>query len=232
MHFYLFHFFLQAQDDLIIDYELSIIQRQKDKTGVVDEFYKFLKEPKPYKLQITKGKSYYYKIDKILNNQGNKFQIIGNFSPNTFYDFTNNISKKEETIGNKTYIVSDSINVKYNYTLLRESSKYLGYNVKIATYKKDNWSIKVWYATDLPAKFGPEDYIGLPGLVLRVETFMNDSIEPNYIVKATNIEIVKNLELKPITKGIEISREKFKILNNELEAKQNLDNIGVETKID
>lgn len=27
-------FFLQAQDDLIIDYELSIIQRQKDKTGL------------------------------------------------------------------------------------------------------------------------------------------------------------------------------------------------------
>lgn len=58
---------LYSQVNLIVDYEMFINEIQNSKSELGYSFHEFLKEPKPYQLQIKDNESYYYKVDKLSN---------------------------------------------------------------------------------------------------------------------------------------------------------------------
>ena len=221
---------LYSQVNLIVDYEMSINEIQNSKSDLGYSFYEFLKEPKPYQLQIKDNESYYYKVDKLSNGKNGEFQMMGQFTPNVYLNFAENFLITEEYLANKKYNVKDEIKVKYNYVLSRETSKFLGYQVKLATEKKEGWLLKVWYAPNLPAKFGPEEFIGLPGLVLKVEVFGQNSKEPIYLIHATSVSLIEPIALKSLSKNKELLKQEFDDLKAKYESQ--LDSIDIEAAID
>lgn len=70
----------------------------------------------------------------------------------------------------------------------------------------------VWYAPDLPAKFGPFTYINFPGLVLKVEYFPAGASESTFSLKGTSVKIKDDLKFSKLFKGKEISAAEFKII--------------------
>lgn len=78
--------------------------------------------------------------------------MMEQFTPNLYLNFAENFLISEEYLANKKYNVKDEIKVKYNYVLSRETSTFLGYQVKLATEKREGWLLKVWYAPNLDLK--------------------------------------------------------------------------------
>lgn len=80
------------------------------------------------------------------------------------------------------------------------------------------------------AKFGPEEFVGLPGLVLKVEIFGQNSKELTYVIHATSVSLIEPMALKSLSKNKELSKQEFDDLKAKYE--NQLDSIGVETALD
>ncbi|WP_291115708.1 GLPGLI family protein [Empedobacter sp. UBA7248] len=209
---------VQAQEALEIEYEEVSIPRIIGKDGkeesLSSEVVKVFALPKNYLLQINKGKSVFTLIERVNNEQGLESVImLGLLSYNISLDFNQNKMKQEWMIEHKKFIVSDTISTHYKYELTQVKSTYLGFDVKQAVVKYDdnNKSI-IWYAPSLPKRFGPKEFINLPGLVLKVESIRNGIIDPSYSLKATSVTTKDHLEFKKLFKAKEISKAEFEKL--------------------
>lgn len=234
MLFLMFILFIEvkSQDKLVISYEQVSVPKILKPDGTVEEFDKeildVLKRPTFYELEIVGQQSMYSKVERLNNSQGGNTVIMSGLLPkNSFFDFGNNIQKREWDMDVKKFIVVDSIPA-FNYQLTRDKSTYLGYAVKNAILKKDNYIISVWYSPDLPAKFGPSTYVNFPGLVLKVELLDAEGKEPSFTLKATEIKLQDNLELKKLFKGKEITVAEFKLIEEEFQKRSNESFNGVD----
>lgn len=205
--------FLQAQQSLVVEYESSyIIQFLGSGENKASQSFS---QSDFYELQINDKQSFYTKVEKINNSQGGSSIMMSGLLPkNLFLDFEKNIQKREWEVETKKYIVVDSI-LTEKYQLTREKSTYLGYNVKQAIRETEYGKIVIWYAPDLPAKFGPSNYINLPGLVLKVESYLKDSNEANSSLRATSIKIKDKLKLGQLFKGKEVNATEFEKIEEE-----------------
>lgn len=115
------------------------------------------------------------------------------------------ITEMIEMLG-KTYIIEDSL-VAPHWRVMNQIKDVNGYVCMLAisedTIKKQ--TIKAWFAHDLAVSAGPEQYFGLPGLIMELD--MNDG---DVIITATRVE------MKPV--GEEISLPK-KIKGKKIDAK-------------
>jgi len=122
-----------------------------------------------------------------------------------------------KSIDENTYLVNENLN-KYDWKLLRETKKILGYDCfkAIANYKEYNTikkqettlTIVVWYTPSIPVSFGPAGYDGLPGLVL-------ESSSSSFYLIADNITILKEeKDIKRPNKGKEVTLEEFNDILN------------------
>lgn len=207
-----------AQDGLEIEYEEVSIPKFIGPDGkeekLEDAFIAALSVPKNYVLQIENGRSVFSKIEKINNSQGNAtVTLLGIISYNFELDFNQNQLKQEWMIENKKYLVTDTISTHYKYELSPEKSTYLGFDVKQAVVKYDeNNKMVIWYAPSLLKRFGPKEFINLPGLVLKVESVQNGKIDPSYSLKATSVTTKDHLEFKKLFKAKEITKTQFEQL--------------------
>ncbi|MBS7333483.1 MAG: GLPGLI family protein [Weeksellaceae bacterium] len=114
-------------------------------------------------------------------------------------------------------------------TLLLIASTYLGFDVKqaIVKYDDNNKSI-IWYAPSLPKRFGPKQFINLPGLVLKVESIRNGTIDPSYSLKAISVVTKDHLEFKKLFKAKEISKAEFEKLKDDYNKHNNNEHQGVD----
>ncbi len=224
--------FLYAQNKLVITYEQVSVPKFLKPDGTVEEFDKeildVLKRPIFYELEIVGQQSMYAKVERVNNSQGGNAVIMSGLLPkNSFYDFNKNIKKQEWDMDVKKFIVVDSIPT-LNYQLTREKSTYLGYAVKKAIVKENNSFLTVWYSPDLPSKFGPSTYVNFPGLVLKIELYDGNKNEPIFSLKATEIKLQDNLELKKLFKGKEITLAEFKLIEEEFQKRRNESFNGVD----
>lgn len=230
----LFSIALNAQNGLEIEYEEVSIPRIIGKDGkeekLEDDFIKALSVPKNYVLQIENGKSVFSKIEKINNSQGNaSVTMYGIFSYNFEQDFNQNKMRQEWMIENKKYLVTDTISTHYKYELTQEKSTYLGFDVKQAVVKYENNDKSIiWYTPDLPKRFGPKEFINLPGLVLKVESMRNGIIDPSYSLKATSVVAKNNIDFKKLFKAKEITKADFEKLKIDYHKQNSNDNQGVD----
>ena len=65
-------------------------------------------------------------------------------------------------------------------------------------------TVTAWYAPEIPVSQGPENYWGLPGLILEI----NDG---NAVTLCTKIvlNVKEKLEIKPMSKGKTVSQKKY-----------------------
>ena len=84
---------------------------------------------------------------------------------------------------------------KHKWKLISETDKILGYNckkaIKYSENKKSKTQTVVWYTNEIPFSFGPKDYSGLPGLVLKVEKGHNTFLATKVEINPKNLLIIK-----------------------------------------
>ena len=134
---------------------------------------------------------------------------------------------KEEDLMGRAFLVKDSLNT-YDWELTGESKQIGDYTCQKATYttivdskvfsmgkdemetSKDTVNVTAWFTMQIPVSHGPDDFWGLPGLILELQnrgmTYIAERIvlNPNEPVK---IEIPK--------KGEMISSKDYEALSEE-----------------
>jgi len=123
-----------------------------------------------------------------------------------YRDFENqNRTEMLQLIG-KVYVIEDSLNAP-TWKVMNEIKEIQGHIcMKAVTHNaaKDQ-EITAWFASDIPVSAGPEEYFGLPGLILELDINNGDVI----------ITAVK-LELKSVSEKIKLPRKmKGKKINYE-----------------
>jgi GLPGLI family protein len=153
------------------------------------------------------------------NDDGNIYQEVESkdnigFSWRSEEDILIRNSKTKKTkdirflLGNK-YLIEDDL-PKYKWKILNELRDIAGYVcMKAETIDTITKApIHAWFTDKIPARLGPEGFLGLPGMILAME-FNTDDVT----IEATKIEIIKDkpvvLPLPKKIKGKMISYQEY-----------------------
>ncbi|HEY4538848.1 MAG TPA: GLPGLI family protein [Faecalibacter sp.] len=188
---------------------------------MMDEMKKRIQEPQESVLTIFGEQSVYKAIEKISNDQqsgpggrgGMRMMRFGG-NDNVYKDISTKSYTKEVNMMSKTYTVKDEL-PNFDWKLTRETRTILGNEARKATAEKDGKVITAWYSTKIPAKNGPENYWGLPGLILEVES----EIEQGPI-KGKKIIVISNIKTSNDKKAIEMPKAKSTITEADYEKLQ------------
>src|SRR5690606_15422895 len=119
----------------------------------------------------------------------------------------------------KDYLVKDSLS-ELSWQITKEAKDILEVNVQKATYIDEENGVELiaWYAPKLNFKNGPDEYWGLPGLILEIEaiTHFDDGSKMSRTYTATKIEALKsNKKIVQPTKGMVVTQAKLNQINQE-----------------
>ncbi len=229
--------FSYGQNKIIVEYENGTetdLTKIKDK-NMLKALQIVNQKRFNYKLITNKQESSFKKIDQIDNNQNTDGMNITFYDSdkNLYKNFKKNHSFTFEDYNGKLFIVEDSIIIQ-PWVLEKDKSNFLGYDVKKAKYENNGVLYEAWYAPKLSYKNGPDEFSGLPGLILKLEiTNLNsDPLEKTFFY-STKIEIDEKAKITKPTKGQLISRKDYNKMSEEqykkyLENQQN----SIDKKID
>ncbi|WP_057940228.1 GLPGLI family protein [Algoriphagus resistens] len=134
---------------------------------------------------------------------------------------------REEDLMGKVFLVKDSLK-NYNWELTGESKKIGEYTCQKAVYSRtmeskvfsvgkdemeasiDTVNVTAWFAMQIPVSHGPEDFWGLPGLILELQ---NQGI--TYIAERIVLNPNEPVRLEIPEKGEMISSEDYQALSEE-----------------
>lgn len=120
------------------------------------------------------------------------------------------VTDKSDLFG-KTFLIAGSEPIEWKMT--SEVKMIAGYQCMKATYMRDTVPVAAWFAPQIPLSLGPNEYAGLPGLVLSVD--INDG---QRTIVATNVDLrtlsAEELIIAP-DKGKKVTREEFRKIQKE-----------------
>lgn len=125
-----------------------------------------------------------------------------------YIDLAKNSLFAQKYIVDKLFLIKDKY-IPCDWTLTKETKTINGKLCTKAT-ASGNIPVTAWFCTEIPLNVGPLGYIGLPGIIMQLDT-------PTYsyvLQEMINLEDVPTLEVP--TKGKVISQEEF----NKLEAEK------------
>lgn len=187
-----------------------------------EQMMKRIQEPQESTLTIFGDQSAYKAIEKISNDQQNgpggrggmRMMRFGGSGDNVYKDISTKSYMKEVNMFSKSYTVKDEL-PNYDWKMTRETKTILGNDARKATAEIDGQTIVAWYTTKIPAKTGPENYWGLPGLILEISTEIEQGpIKGKKVITITDIKTVNN------TKTIEAPKAKATITEADLKKLQ------------
>ena len=141
-----------------------------------------------------------------------------------------NRSAEKTDIQGKTFLVKDDL-VKYDWKMTGETKNIGNYTCYKAVYetettkmnismtnttgdkrdddikeeeKKEKVVVTAWYTLDVPINNGPENYWGLPGLILEVNDGTTTTVCTEIVLNPS-----KKIEIKEPTKGKVVNRKKY-----------------------
>ena len=188
---------------------------------MMDEMKKRIQEPQESVLTIFGDQSSYKATEKISNDQqsgpggrgGMRMMRFGG-NDNVYKDISTKSYTKEVNMMSKTYTIKDEL-PNFDWKITRETRTILGNEARKATAEKDGKVITAWYSTKIPAKNGPENYWGLPGLILEVES----EIEQGPI-KGKKIIVISDIKTTNDKKALEMPKAKSTITEADYEKLQ------------
>ena len=193
---------------------------------------------KTFILNFTKSESTYKedeKLDAPTKPQANGGVMVMSFGAggggnNVIYKNVkeNRSSNKTELLG-KVFLVKDEL-VEYDWKLTGETKNIGNYTCYKAVYEREEENISMsmvngdakektetvtrtttaWYTLDIPVNNGPQNYWGLPGLILEIK-------DGNLTIVCTEIVLnpEERPEIKEPEKGKVVTREKFEKISRE-----------------
>lgn len=212
---------LIAQDQLRVEYELIEPEenfRTPDLPANIE-----IKIPKRYfELILNKEESIWKSFEKIDNEQNEeKGGVRVSFPPSgaLYKNVRNKVKVREVESYSKQYLVKDSL-VEISWKITKENKEILSIQAQKGIYENDENGVELiaWYAPKLNFKNGPDEYWGLPGLILEIEiiTHYDDGGKSTQSYTATKIEILKsNKKITQPTKGIVVTEEELNQINQE-----------------
>lgn len=164
-----------------------------------------------FTLNYNNGKAIYEVIPVLnINNEYTLSEqtamIFIDFEKKFYNDVDSVATIVNQNIDNKKYNVISS--QKYdNWNLTTESKIIDNYTCYKATSKIRNVNIEAWYCPEIPVSLGPNEFKGLPGLILELSRG-----KLKYITKSITLDNKEHIELP---KGKLITEDEFnKILDN------------------
>lgn len=174
-----------------------------------------------YSLLVSNEESLYKALPKIANDQRDGGNSTSFSSGNSFIymNTKDGVYITEETYP-KRFFILDTLQ-SFQWNLLEEEDELLGYPIKKAFAKTDDYHFIAWYAPTISSKSGPAEYNGLDGLILKIEVHARKREEKVEIFaeKIEQLDVLHNLyPLKKSTKTI--SRQEFKQLFDDFVRKE------------
>lgn len=204
--------FLTAQEQLRIEYELVVPEENFNTPDLSNSIE--IKIPKLYfELILNQDESIWKSIERIDNEQ-NEEKEGGRVSFATFGAFYKNVKEKikvrEEESYSKNYLIKDSLSA-FNWKITKENKEILKIQVQKAIFSDEESGIELiaWYAPKLNFKHGPDEFWGLPGLILEIEviTYFDDNTKSSQTYIARNVETIKsNKKIEQPKKGIVVTQ--------------------------
>ncbi|MFC1725413.1 GLPGLI family protein [candidate division KSB1 bacterium] len=121
-----------------------------------------------------------------------------------FYDFGKNEIIRQVEFMTRYFLVSGPMKNK-TWKLVNKRVKVLDFTCMCAELKKGDNTVTAWFTPEIPLSAGPDEFYGLPGLILAVE------INGEYVFVAESVDLTppeKDVLYKK-GKGKEVSQEEF-----------------------
>ena len=227
-----------AQEKIIVEYEFyNVFDLSKETNPKVLEMFKNSNDQRHYyELVTADSESHYKKIERINNSQKLSGATIsfGGSGSHYYKNLAENVSLAFNDFNGTKLIIKNPIK-EMQWIVQKDKSTFLGYDIKKATFKDGNQAYIAWYTPKISIKNGPDQYGGLPGLILKLEIIetSSDGSESKQIYQATNIKLDDKVKIEKPTKGKVVSKEEFqKIIKEQSKKFQEMYGNKVETKID
>lgn len=122
------------------------------------------------------------------------------------------------------YIIVDTIANMENWNILNDTCTLLNFKCQKATISCNNVMYIAWFTTELPYNSGPEKFMGLPGLILKIsnkeETLGFSAIEIRKPYKEKYLPYFESVEKK--ISFVEYERLAMAAFNEVIEASKNI----------
>ena len=201
--FVLLSLFAFSQQRLTIQYNTAYLTY----TGSIDadsnRVYAWLTSAQlpAYTLSIDNKISYFRNpaVSPVFKNDCNCYASV-------FYRDENNfIYYPVPPVTEKELMIKDSALGKWYFST--DTDTICGYNCRRATAYSNGQYVDAWYAWDLPAGFGPFNYTGLPGTILKLEAGSTTYVATAVEQTGRNVEMPSVAVIDKETYAV-ISREK------------------------
>lgn len=193
------------------------------------ELLKAMNSKNYYKLLVNDSISIYKSIPKIDNSSSSNIKVKFSSSESFLFKNTKNKTFITEETYPKKYFIYDSLPI-INWQITRQSKDILGYKTYKATAVLNDYKLNAYYSTKISIPNGPNEYWGLPGLILSIEIIYKNNEEITTI-NAEEISITnESIKTPKIEKRNTITKEEFTKIFNEFVKKENeYFNEGVDT---
>lgn len=172
-----------------------------------------------FELNFNKKESIFQLQKKIYANQKSKMLAdLGSlFVTHPVYtDLDKKEVVKQKKVGGDLFLIEDSLpNTKWTlHNDTKTIGKYICYKAttKVVNYysgKAREDLVIAWYAPEITVPFGPENYNGLPGLIIEVSVAQKT-------IYLTKINFNKIIKIKPLKKGIVTTEKKLRSLRKKI----------------
>lgn len=124
-----------------------------------------------------------------------------------YKDLNHRIYLKSANLLGKDFLIKDTL-PKYDWNLSEETKIVGNYVCKKATTVHNRKEITAWYAPSIPINDGPDEYYGLPGLIIELT-------DGNITYNVLNVQETPEISILKPNKGKEITKAKYQQLEQE-----------------
>lgn len=158
-----------------------------------------------FEMNFTTDNSY-YKPGKEADNAKLGWGAPPGIENEVFMDFKTNTVTANKQIYEQKFLVQDSMR-KLKWRITEEFRIIAGYKCrKAVTRICDSVYIVAFYADDIPVSGGPEQFGGLPGMILELAV---PRLYTTWVATDVAVVTVKNPEEAPFSKGKKITRQEL-----------------------
>ncbi|HSF52600.1 MAG TPA: GLPGLI family protein, partial [Algoriphagus sp.] len=207
--------YYKASNQLI--FNLDSTEISPDEMAEMEEM---MKKPweRDYILSFTQTESNWKQVESLAKepaqqpSDGMSIMLSGREDQILYKNVADQSFAQEQEFMGKEFLIKDALETA-EWELVNETKKIGKYTAQKATYTqivdsrrfstemaamenvKDTIQVTVWFTTEIPVAHGPENYFGLPGLILEVHnggrSFYCEKIELNPSAEPVKIEIPK-----------------------------------------
>lgn len=129
------------------------------------------------------------RMDKVMDSMGRVFEsrfgsnggmavnMMRTNAPSTgyvIYKFPDGTMEYQSAIGGVLYAYNEDMNLDWDIS--DSTTTYSNYNCQIATTAYGGRKWKAWFTMDIPVQNGPYKFMGLPGLIVKIEDDKNQCL--------------------------------------------------------